>query len=136
MDVLRVTRSCAIPLDEFEWRFSASGGPGGQHANTSNTRVEMRFDVESSPSLGDRQRARLLQAFGPTVRVVVSERRSQLQNRELAMERMRERLASALRVQKHRVATKPSRAAKAARVQEKRRRSEVKQARRKPRLTD
>ena len=57
--VLRVTRSCAIALDELEWRFSASGGPGGQHANTSNTKVEVRFDVAASPSLGPRQRARL-----------------------------------------------------------------------------
>jgi ribosome-associated protein len=136
MDAVRVTRTCVIPLDEFEWRFSASGGPGGQHANTANTRVEVRFDIAASPSLGERQRARLLDALGPTVRVVVSERRSQLQNRELAMERMRDRLAAALRVEKHRVATKPSRAAKAARVQDKRRRSEIKQARRKPGLGD
>src|SRR5262245_14014724 len=63
-DVLRVTRSLAIPLDELEWRFSASGGPGGQHANTANTRAEVRFDVARSPSLGPRQRARLLDRLG------------------------------------------------------------------------
>jgi ribosome-associated protein len=81
---LIVSRSCRIPLDELEWRFSASGGPGGQHANTSNTRAEVRFDVAGSPSLGPRQRARLLERVGPTVRVVASDERSQARNRELA----------------------------------------------------
>jgi ribosome-associated protein len=129
---LRVTRSCVIPLDELEWRFSASGGPGGQHANTANTKVEVRFDVEGSPSLGPRQRARLLEELGPVVRVTASDRRSQAQNRELALERLRARLAAALAVRTPRVATKPSRAAKAARVESKRRRSETKRARQRP----
>jgi ribosome-associated protein len=131
-DVLRVTRSLAIPVDEFEWRFSASGGPGGQHANTSNTKVEVRFDVAGSPSLGPRQRERLLDALGPTVRVVASDRRSQAQNRELALERLRQRLAAALVVVTPRVATKPSRSARAKRVESKRRRSETKRTRQKP----
>ncbi|HEY5172191.1 MAG TPA: aminoacyl-tRNA hydrolase, partial [Acidimicrobiia bacterium] len=96
--VLRITRSCAIASDELEWRFTASGGPGGQHANTSNTKVEVRFDVAASPSLGPRQRARLLERLGPVVRVTASERRSQHQNRELALERLQSRLASALHV--------------------------------------
>ena len=65
-----MTRTCAIRLEELEWRFSASGGPGGQHANTANTRAEVRFDVAGSPSLGPRQRSRLLERLGPTVRVV------------------------------------------------------------------
>jgi ribosome-associated protein len=121
-----------IPLDELEWRFSASGGPGGQHANTANTKVEVRFDVEGSPSLGPRQRARLLEELGPVVRVTASDRRSQAQNRELALERLRARLAAALAVRTPRVATKPSRAAKAARVESKRRRSETKRARQRP----
>ena len=104
--------SCAIAPDELEWRFSGVGRPGGQHANTSNTKVEVRFDIEASPSLGPRQRARLLERLGPLVRVTASERRSQHQNRELALERLQERLAAALHVDPPRVATQPSRAAK------------------------
>ncbi|MBV8986828.1 MAG: aminoacyl-tRNA hydrolase, partial [Acidimicrobiia bacterium] len=69
---LRVTRTCRIPLDELAWRFTASGGPGGQHANTANTRAEVTFDVANSPSLGPRHRARLLERLGPAVRVVTS----------------------------------------------------------------
>src|SRR3954447_22538715 len=94
--ILRVSHSVRIPLDEFEWRFTGSGGPGGQHANTANTRVELRFDIEASPSLGPRQRSRLLERLGPRVRIVASDRRSQTQNRALALDRMRERLAGAL----------------------------------------
>jgi ribosome-associated protein len=134
--VIRVSRSCAITLGELEWRFSSSGGPGGQHANTSNTRVELLFDVESSPSLGPRQRARLLEKLGSRVRIVASERRSQLQNRELALDRLRERLAAALHVEPPRVATKPSRSAKRARVEQKRRVGERKRTRRPPRPGD
>src|SRR5205807_2717880 len=96
--VLRVTRTCTIRLDELDWRFSASGGPGGQHANTANTRVEVRFDVATSPSLGPRQRARLVERLGPAVRVVASDERSQARNRQLALDRLRSRLAEALRV--------------------------------------
>ena len=76
MEVLRVSRGLAIPVDELSWRFSSSGGPGGQHANTSNTRVELLFDVAGSPSLGPRQRARLLEKLGPVVRVVASDERA------------------------------------------------------------
>ena len=130
--MVRVSRSCAVALGELEWRFSSSGGPGGQHANTSNTRVELLFDIESSPSLGPRQRARLLEKLGPRVRIVASERRSQLQNRELALDRFRDRLAAALHVEPPRVATKPSRSAKRARVEQKRRVGERKRTRRAP----
>ncbi|HEV7524462.1 MAG TPA: alternative ribosome rescue aminoacyl-tRNA hydrolase ArfB [Acidimicrobiia bacterium] len=129
---LRVSRSCAIASDELEWRFTASGGPGGQHANTSNTKVELRFDVESSPSLGPRQRARLLERLGPVVRVTASERRSQHQNRELALERLAARLAAALHVDPKRFATKPTRAAKKRRVDTKRRHADLKRNRRRP----
>jgi ribosome-associated protein len=129
---LRVTRTCVIAPDELEWSFSGSGGPGGQHANTSNTRVELRFDIEASPSLGPRQRARLIERLGPRVRIVASERRSQLQNRELALERLHARLVSALHVDPPRVATRPSRAAKRARVEHKRRLGERKRTRRAP----
>jgi ribosome-associated protein len=133
---LRVTRTCVIPPDELEWRFSGSGGPGGQHANTSNTRVELLFDVEASAALGPRQRARLLERLGSPVRVVASERRSQMRNRELALERLRDRLAGALHVEPKRVATRPTRASKRARVESKRRRSERKRARRAPRADE
>lgn len=133
---MRVTRSCVIPPDELEWRFTGSGGPGGQHANTANTRVELVFDVEASAVLGPRQRTRLLERFGPVVRVVVSERRSQMQNRELALERMRARLADALHIATPRIATRPSRASKRARAEEKRRQSERKRTRRTPRIDD
>jgi len=130
--LLRITRSCAIASDELDWRFTGSGGPGGQHANTSNTKVELRFDIESSPSLGPRQRARLLERLGPVVRVTASERRSQHQNRELALERLCARLASALRVEPERHATRPTRAAKQRRVDDKRRHGDVKRNRRRP----
>jgi ribosome-associated protein len=133
---LRVTRSCVIPPDELEWRFTGSGGPGGQHANTSNTRVELVFDIEASESLGPRQRARLLERLGPRVRVVASERRSQLQNRELALERLRDRVANALHVEPKRVATRPSRASQRARVEQKRRQGERKRTRRPPRIDE
>ena len=131
-ELLRVTRSCAIPFDELEWRFSGSGGPGGQHANTSNTRVEVRFDVASSPSLGPRQRARLLERLGPLVRVVASDERSQVRNRELALERLRSRLAEALRVQRERRPTAPTRSSRERRLEDKRRRAERKRLRKPP----
>jgi len=129
---LRVSRTCRIPLDELEWRFSGSGGPGGQHANTANTRAEVRFDIEGSPSLGPRQRARLLERLGPKVRVVASDERSQLRNRELALDRLRSRLAEALRVDRERRPTSPTAAARRRRVDSKRKRGEVKRMRRRP----
>jgi ribosome-associated protein len=128
--VLRVTPTCVVRMDELDWRFSASGGPGGQHVNTANTRAEVRFDIAGSPSLGPRQRARLLERLGPEVRVVASDERSQLRNRELALERLRSRLADALHVERPRRPTKPSRGAKEKRLEEKRHRSETKRRRR------
>jgi ribosome-associated protein len=125
-----VTGTCGIPLDELEWRFSGPGGPGGQHANTSNTRVEVRFDVEGSPSLTPSQRARLLDRFGPSVRVVAADTRSQARNRELALSRLRERLADALRTPRARRATAPTKAARRRRIEAKRRRGDLKRQRR------
>jgi len=124
-----VTRTCAIPLDELSWSFTGSGGPGGQHANTANTKAEVRFDIACSPSLGPRQRQRLVERFGPVVRVAASDRRSQAQNRDLALERLRSRLADALRVQPPRTATKPTRAAQERRLDAKRRRADLKRSR-------
>src|SRR5687768_18415982 len=120
-EVLRVSGSCAIRLEELEWRFSASGGPGGQHANTSNTRAEVRFDVAASPSLGPRQRARLLERLGPEVRATAADSRSQTRNRELALERLRSKLAGGLHVQAARRPTKPSTGSQQARGETKRR---------------
>ena len=127
---LRVTGTCAIPLEELEWRFSGSGGPGGQHANTSNTRVEVRFDVAGSPSLSPAQRARLLERLGPLVRVVAADTRSQARNRELVLSRLRERLADALRTPRARRATAPSAAGRRRRLEAKRRRGDLKRQRR------
>ena len=128
-DDLVVSRSLRIPLAELEWRFSRSGGPGGQHANTSDTRAEVRFDVAGSPSLGPRQRARLLDRLGPTVRVVASDERSQVRNRQLALERLAARLAGALRVEVPRRPTKPTKGAKERRLQAKRQQGERKRLR-------
>jgi ribosome-associated protein len=129
---LVVSRTCRIPLDELEWRFSASGGPGGQHANTSNTRAEVRFDLAGSPSLGPRQRARLLERLGPLVRVVASDERSQARNRDLALARLAARLAEGLRVDAARRPTRPRPSAAVDRLADKRRRSETKRLRARP----
>ncbi len=134
-EVVRVTQSLRIPVSELQFKFSASGGPGGQHANKVATRVELRFDVESSPSLGPHQRSRLLDKLGPEVRVVVDERRSQFRNRQLAIERLRERLTAALRIEKSRRPTRPSKGAKERRLADKRKLSERKRSRR-PDLDD
>jgi ribosome-associated protein len=134
-EVVRVTSSLRIPVSELQFRFSASGGPGGQNANKVATRVELRFDVAGSPSLGPYQRSRLLEKLGPEVRVVADDERSQLRNRQLATERFRERLAAALRVEKSRRPTRPTKGAKERRLADKRRLSERKRARR-PDLDD
>ena len=99
-ETVRVSSSLRIPVSELQFRFSPSGGPGGQHANKVATRVELRFDVAGSPSLGPHQRARLLERLGREVRVVADDERSQLRNRQLAVERFAERMAAALRVEK------------------------------------
>jgi ribosome-associated protein len=121
VDGLEVTPSLRVPLDELEWRFTGSGGPGGQHANTANTRVELSWDIARSVAPGPRQRALLLERLGPTVRVVVSDERSQARNRELALERLRALVAAALRVQPSRRPTRPTRASKERRLEDKRR---------------
>jgi ribosome-associated protein len=129
---LQVTRSCRIPVAELEWRVSRSGGPGGQHANTSDTRVEVVFRVDDSDALGPRQRDRLLERLGPVVTAVAADTRSQARNRTLALERLRSKLADGLHVTPARRATRPSATATANRVEQKRRRSNVKRNRRPP----
>lgn len=131
-ELLRVSSSLAIPVAELTWRFSRSSGPGGQHANTADTRVEVLFDVAGSPSLGPRQRARLLERLGPEVRAMASDERSQARNRELALQRLAERLAGALKVAKPRRATRPTRSSVERRLAGKRRQADRKAARRRP----
>lgn len=133
---LRVSGSCRIDTHELEWRATRSGGPGGQHANTSDTKVEVRFDAAGSPSLGPRQRARVVERLGPVVRITVSTSRSQARNRDLALERLAVRLAEALRVEKPRRPTKPSRSARKKRVEDKRHRGARKRDRGRPGLDD
>jgi ribosome-associated protein len=128
--MVRITSSLVIPYAELQFRFSPSGGPGGQHANKVNTRVELRFDVAGSPSLGPRQRARLIERLGPEVRVVADDERSQIRNRQLAVERFRARLSAALHIDKPRRPTRPSRGAKERRLTAKRQLSERKKSRR------
>ena len=135
-DDLIVTRSVRIPRHELQVSFSASGGPGGQHANRSNTRVELRFDVEGSTAFGPGQRQRVLDRLGPEVRIVADDERSQLRNRVLAERRLVERLQGALHVERPRRPTKPSRASKARRVDAKQRRGEIKRGRSRPTRDD
>jgi ribosome-associated protein len=131
-DSIRVTRSVVIPLAEIELRFSRSSGPGGQHAQKSETRVEAVFDVNASASLSDVQKRRVVARAGAVLRAVAQDERSQARNRELALERLAGQLREALRVRRRRVPTKPSEAARERRLEEKRRRSEVKRLRKDP----
>ncbi len=127
-----MTRNVVIPAEELEWRFTTSGGPGGQHANKASTRAEVSFDVAESKSLGPRQRARLLERLGPTVRAAAGDERSQMRNREMALQRLVARLADGLKVQTPRVATRPSKSARARRLSDKRRQSARKRDRARP----
>lgn len=123
---LEVNGGLSIPAAELTWRFGPSGGPGGQHANTSNTRAELVFEIATSESLTAFQRDRLEREFGPRLRIVADDSRSQTRNREAALERMAERLAEALKPKRVRRATRPGRGAKERRLKEKRHRSERK----------
>jgi len=122
----------AIPLAEVEIRTSRSSGPGGQHANVTASRVEAVFEVASSGSLTDEQRHRLRERYGDRVTAVAQDARSQARNRELALERLREKLATGLSVPRKRRPSKPPATAKERRLEQKRRRSERKRARRPP----
>jgi ribosome-associated protein len=126
---IRVTRAVAVPLTEVELRFSRSSGPGGQHANTAETRVEALFDVEASAALTDAQKRRVVARAGPVLRAVAQDERSQWRNRQLALERLAEELRAALRVERPRVATRPTAAARERRLEAKRRRSATKRLR-------
>ena len=129
---IRITRSVLLPLAEVELRTSRSSGPGGQHAQKSETRVEAVFDVEASTALTPVQKRRVVAKAGPVLRAIAQDERSQARNRELALERLAAALREALYVPRRRVATKPSAAAKERRLAEKKRRGETKRLRRTP----
>jgi ribosome-associated protein len=131
-ETLHVRRGLDLPLSEITWRATASGGPGGQHANRTLSRVEVEFDVGASSVLGPRQRQRLLDRVGPVVRASAAETRSQARNRQLALERLASRIDAALRVEAPRRPTRPTKSSQVRRVEAKRRRSEVKRRRRRP----
>ena len=129
---MRVTAGVAIPLTEIVLRTTRSSGPGGQHANVTDSRVEASFEVAASTSMSDAQKARVTTRLGPVVRAVAQDARSQTRNRELALERLRDKLVQGLHVQRRRTPTKPSRAAKRRRLDSKRKTGERKQDRRRP----
>jgi ribosome-associated protein len=129
---IRVTRSVVLPRSEIELRTSRSSGPGGQHAQKSETRVEAVFDVEASSALSEAQKRRVVAKAGPVLRAIAQDERSQLRNKDLATERLVESLREALRVPRRRVPTKPSAASRERRLEQKKRRSQVKRLRRQP----
>lgn len=131
-EMITVTRSIEVPTAEIELRFSRSSGPGGQHAQKSSTRVEAIFDVSASSRLSDAQKARVISRVGPVVRAIAQDERSQVRNRQLALERLADELRRALRVERPRQATKPTKASKQRRLDAKRQRTETKQRRRRP----
>ena len=129
---IRVTRSIEVPTAEIELRFSRSSGPGGQHAQKASTRVEATFDVDASTALSEGQKARVTARLGPVVRAVAQDERSQLRNRQLAVERLVDELRKALRVEAPRRATRPTKASQQRRLDTKRQRTATKQQRRRP----
>jgi ribosome-associated protein len=129
---LRIDGRLSLPLHEIELRTSRSSGPGGQHANVTASRVEAVFRVGASEGLDDGQRARLLERLGPVVTAVAQDGRSQARNRELALGRLAQKLAAGLRVQRKRRPTRPTRASKQRRLEQKRRAAGRKRERRRP----
>jgi ribosome-associated protein len=131
-DELPVRPGLAIPLAEIELRTSRSSGPGGQHANVTASRVEAVFDVAASSVLSEAQKARVTARLGPRVTAAAQDTRSQARNRDLALERLAARLAHALEVRRPRTATRPTQASKRRRIEDKKRRGEIKRGRRRP----
>ena len=131
-----ITPTLSIPLDELSFRFSRAGGPGGQHVNRSETRVELMFDVAGSPSLNEWQRGRIMEKLAGHIdsqgllHLAASSERSQYRNRQEAIERFRVLLARALRPRRRRRPTRPTSASRERRLQQKRRRSDTKRERR------
>src|ERR687888_2203435 len=133
---IRVAEDTVIPLEEIQFRASRSSGPGGQHANVTASRIEAVFDVGASGSLSEEQKRRVMARYGPRVTAVAQDSRSQARNRELALERLRSRLSSALAAQRPRRPTTPTSASRAERVESKRRRGQLKRARGRPSADD
>jgi ribosome-associated protein len=129
---IRVTRSVALPVAEIDFRYSRSSGPGGQHAQKTETRVEALLDVEASSALTEAQKRRVVAKAGPVLRAIAQDERSRLRNRQLATERLVEQLREALRVPRRRRPTKPTAQSRERRLESKRRRSETKRLRRPP----
>ena len=129
---LRPAPGVTIPLEEVVIRASRSSGPGGQHANVTASRIEVSFEVEASQSLSEEHKRRIVARAGPVVRAVAQETRSQIRNRELALQRLEDKLRRALAVRRPRQKTRPSKGAVERRLQAKRRQSERKQDRRRP----
>jgi ribosome-associated protein len=129
---LRLPRGVEIPLEEVQLRASRSSGPGGQHANVTASRIEAVFDVNASQALSDDQKRRITARCGPRVTAVAQDARSQSRNRELALQRLAQRLEHALHVPRSRRATKPTKASRERRLESKKRASQRKQARRRP----
>jgi ribosome-associated protein len=136
VDGLQVTPSVVVPLGEVELRTSRSSGPGGQHAQKTETRVEAVFDVEASATLSDTQKRRLVAKLGPVVRAIAQDERSQSRNRELALERLEAQLREALKIRRPRRPTKPTKAAKERRLDTKKQRGSTKRLRRPPPTDD
>jgi ribosome-associated protein len=135
-DELRIDRGLSIPLAEIELRTSRSSGPGGQHANVTASRVEAVFDVGASATLDEAQRQRLVERAGAVITAVAQESRGQARNRELALQRLVEKIAAGLVVPRRRRPTKPGRAAKQRRLERKRQVGERKRQRRRPAAED
>jgi ribosome-associated protein len=131
-ETLRIDERLSIPLGEVELRASRSSGPGGQHANVTASRVEAVFDVEASATLDESQKARLVERAGPVLTAVSQDTRGQARNRELALQRLAEKIAAGLKVPRRRRPTRPTRASRRRRLEQKRRTGERKQARRRP----
>jgi len=130
VDALRITASVTIPAHELVWSFGPSGGPGGQHANRAHTRAEVRFDVAASGALSHYQRQRIIDRLGPVVIVAADDERSQLRNRRLELDRLRQKIVGALRVETPRRPTRPGRGAVERRLEAKRRQGARKRERR------
>lgn len=133
---MEVRRGVAVPLSEVTLRTSRSSGPGGQHANVTASRVEAVFDVSASSALTEAQKRRLIDKLGPRVTAVAQDARSQARNRELALERLRDRLADALKERRPRRPTAPTAAARRRRLEAKRRTAQRKRVRRRPEAED
>ena len=134
--MLRIASNLSIPLSEIELRASRSSGPGGQHANVTASRIEAVFEIEASATLSAEQKARLAHRHGKRVTAVAQDARSQARNRDLALERLAERIRKGLERRRPRQATRPGRSARERRLAEKRQRGQKKQQRQRPSMDD